>query len=185
MFPLNPSGSFMWEKDRIRSCVFLKGHTKRQCLNFLQMAVEGLMQLAKTDLLCFPKANVYWENSTILPMEKKTLNAYIGWPSTQPLPNTLIKINKNIFHGTCFQPSPRFCSAVAFSRNQICFSGKIMFLWDWSCGSLCTRDHYCFGAPSLLPPWWPEKDAQERLTLAFQILNWCELLPEWSAFTFL
>ena len=30
MFPLESNGSFMRVKDRIRSCIFLKGHSKRQ-----------------------------------------------------------------------------------------------------------------------------------------------------------
>lgn len=122
-------------------------------------------------------------NSTILPMEKKTPSAYIGLPSTQPLPNTLIKINKNIFHGTCFQPSPKIllCSCF-FSKTSTFSQEKMMFLWEWSCGTLCTWDHHCFGAPSLLPPMMPEKDVQERLSLAFWVPNWCELLPKWNAF---
>lgn len=88
------------------------------------MAVGGLMHLAKTDLLRFPKANVYWEKHSYTTNGKEN-------PAVLTLDNpahghsqAVIKINKNIFHGTCFQPYPRVCSVVAFTQRQVCFWGE-------------------------------------------------------------
>lgn len=88
------------------------------------------MKLAKTDLLYFPKANVYWKR-TLLYYQWAwggTLHAYIGQLSTHSLPNTFIKINNNIFHGTCFQPSFKMLPCFFFLFLSCFFSNTNMFL---------------------------------------------------------
>lgn len=82
MFPLESNGSFTGLEDRIRSCVFLKGHSKRLSLNDLQMAERGLTQLSRADLLCFPEARVYGKNTPPYYQWGEVLQAYIGQPGT-------------------------------------------------------------------------------------------------------
>lgn len=56
--------------------------------------------------------------------KKKILDAYIGQLSTHLLPNTFIKINNNIFHGTCFQPSLKILPCSCFFSNTNMFLRK-------------------------------------------------------------